>query len=167
MFKKKRIIVNELIPLCICSYEEYNHVDYFYYWDKRKNKLFGQYHELSERDKERLSTDTFGRFIKLPQHIGNSRYKSLIEDLNNASVKEYFNESKCEEEAYYRYRCFIDANGIGISEWYKTELIIIEILINWCKLHNIEYTVKPISPPKDYIYDGRNLNNINWEIPLL
>ena len=75
------------------------------------------------------------------------RYKDLVKELNNPAVTKFFAEARDQEEAHFRYRCFIDWNGLEISEWYKSYL---------------KYKYSKETPPKNYVYDGRDLSNVDW-----
>lgn len=90
------------------------------------------------------------------------RYKDLVKELNNPAVTKFFAEARDQEEAHFRYRCFIDWNGLEISEWYKSYLIVSRILIRWCRENDIKYKYSKETPPKNYVYDGRDLSNVDW-----
>lgn len=57
--------------------------------------------------------------IPFPHFIPESRYKDLMRALNNPQVTEFFNAAKDEEDAYLRYRVFIDRNGLSFTEQYR------------------------------------------------
>lgn len=86
----------------------------------------------------------------------------MVKELNHPEVTRFFEEATSEEEAHFRYRCFIDWNGLELSEWYKDYLTVSRLLINWCRRNDIKYKYKKETPPKNYMYDGRDLTQEKW-----
>lgn len=159
---QKSLNINKHWGKCCISLDELNHKNSFYWLDKRNYNILGNYHCLTDKQKSEIDNDNVNNFIVLPQYLLDSRYKELVRELNNPTVTQFFNEAKNEEEAHFRYRCFIDWNALELSEWYKDYLIVSNILIDWCIKNNIKYKHKLEKPPKNYIYDGRDLSKEKW-----
>lgn len=161
-FTGKKFDINKNWGKCCICLEEVNSKNSFYWLDKKNYKLIGNYNSMSDEQKTAIDNDKENIYIALPQYVNDSRYKELVVELNNSKVTVFFNEAKNEDDAQYRYRCFVDWNGLNFSEWYKNYLKVSKILIDWCKENAINYKHKQESPPKNYIYDGRDLSKINW-----
>lgn len=159
---KRKFDINKHWGKCCCYLEQYDNKNSVYWFDREKYSVIMDYDSLTSEKKEKIDTGCNGRYIRLPQYIGNMRYKELVKELNNAIVTKFFNESIDEDDACYRYRCFIDWNGLEQSEWYKTHLIVKEILIKWCDDNNIEYKYRVEKPPKNYIYNDTDLSKVCW-----
>lgn len=159
---KKTFNINEHWRKCCIYLDELGNKNSFYWLDTKSYKIIGNYHCMSDKQKAEIDSDSSNRFITLPQYLKDSRYKELTKELNDSNVSRFFAEAKSEEEAHFRYRCFVDWNGLAFSECYKNYLTVSRILINWCNKNNIKYSHKHENPPKNYVYDGRNLNNEKW-----
>lgn len=159
---KKKFDINKHWGKCCCYLEQYGSNNSFYWLDKNTYRIIQNCQYMIEKKKSGI--DNNERYILFPQYVSNSRYKEMVKELNNAAVTSFFNKAKDEEDAHFRYRCFIDWNGLEHSEWYKTYLIVLEILIEWCQKNNISYKYKFEKPPQNYIYDGRDLSKVKWYI---
>ncbi len=159
---RKIFNINKHWGKCCISLEELNNKNSLYWLDKRNYNIVGNYYCLTNKQKAEIDCDNSNNFIVLPQYVKDSRYKELLQELNSPTVDCFFDEAKNEEEAHFRYRCFIDWNNLEISEWYKNYLVVSNLLIDWCIKNNIKYTHKPEKPPKNYIYDGRDLKKEKW-----
>lgn len=163
MFKKK-LNINKHWGKCCADIDMLDNKNSFYWLNKKNYKIVGGYLWMSDMQKTEIDNDINNNFLKLPQIVVQAqRYRELIKELNNSNVTKFFSEAKNEEEALYRYRCFIDWNGLELSEWYKSYLIIKDVLINWCNENNIRYLCHYEKPPKNYVYDGRDLSHIKWK----
>jgi len=162
MLTNHRFNINKHWGKFCCTLDEYNDKSCFYWFDKNTYKIIGSYSHLTNEKKKEIDNDNDGRYVVLPQYVSNSRYKELIKELKSLEVTEFFEQATDEENAHYKYRCFIDWNGLEHSEWYKTHLIVREIIMKWCDNNQIRYVYKSVEPPPNYIYDGRTLSDANW-----
>ena len=143
----------------------YNNRNWFEVFDKKSNKVLGTYKFLKKTVQHKIDKDKDNeRYLFFPQWKHESRYINLMKTINNPKVTEFFQNAKDEEDAYLRYRCFMDWNVLNESEWYESCIIEAQILIKWCQENNIEYVFEIIEKPKDYIYDDPNLSQYDWEI---
>lgn len=156
--------INKYWGKVVCGLETYEYKNCRYWYDKSIGGVVGPYKWLTKLQKSKIDKDSGERYVVLPQYISESRYKDLVKELNNAMVTEFFKQATDENDAHFRYRCFRDWNGLNHSEWYRTHLIVRDILFKWCSDNDIKYSYKQETPPPDYIYDGRALNDIQWSI---
>lgn len=162
--KLKRVSIHKNWRKVYFDSSQYNDDNWNVYYFKKKNRFLKAYRFLSDKDKQ-IIKDNPSMFLVVPKYIYDSRYKQMLNDINCDSVRDFFNASKDEEDAYFRYRCFSDWNDILDSESYKVYLICRELLINWCKDNSINYKDKIIPQPVNYIYGGMDLSSIDWYIP--
>lgn len=166
------MIINRLIGLDLkkligkvcCCLETYDSKNWFYWLDKKTYRIIGDYNQLPVSIKNRIDNND-DRYIRLPQYISDERYVDLMNEIDNQKVYDYFNLSEDIEDTYYRYRVFIDVNGVELQEWYKIELSTILLLIQWSEKNNIRYRVSNIKKPYNYFYDNVELKNVDWSIP--
>lgn len=151
--------INKHFGKICCDSEQYKVSDSFCYFDKKSYQIIGFFKPLTAKQKSAIK-DT-KRYIPLPQWISDSRYKELIKELNSEKVTDFFLKAENEEDAYFRYRCFIDWNGLEQSEWYKCYLVARNILENWCIENNITYTNELNEPPANYFYNRESLSD-DW-----
>lgn len=164
ILKYKRFDINKHWGEFNCSLEEFGKEASRYWFDKSTYRVLGLYKWLSKRQKLRIDKDNGQRYVVLPQYVAESRYKDLVKELNNPVVTEFFEQADDEENAHFRYRCFVDWNGLNHSEWYRIHLIVRNIVFKWCSDNNIKYLYREETPPPNYIFDGRDLNDIQWNI---
>ncbi|MCD7796726.1 MAG: hypothetical protein LUG95_03690 [Clostridiales bacterium] len=112
----KKFDINKNWGKCCIGLEEVNNKNSFYWLNKKNYKLIGNYHTMTDEQKLAVDCDNKNIYIALPQYVNDSRYKELVDELNNPKVTVFFNEAKNEDDAHYRYRCFIDWNGLNFSE---------------------------------------------------
>lgn len=80
-------------------------------------------------------------------------------------VTEFFNAAKDEEDVYFRYRVFIDRNGLSFTEQYRLNQDKAITLMKWCNDHDIPYKYRSEA--------SRNISTVRlwwsegeiWQIP--
>lgn len=103
--------------------------------------------------------------IPFPHFIPESRYKDLMRALNNPQVTEFFNAAKDEEDVYFRYRVFIDRNGLSFTEQYRLNQDKAITLMKWCNDHDIPYKYRSEARGTYLQYDYDDLEGEVWQIP--
>lgn len=159
----KTFNINEYWGWICCSLEEYENLGCYYYFNKETYEVSDLFRFLDEAQQAEIN-DNKDRYIPLPQWISDLQYAQLVERLNSPIVTKFFQDAKDEKDLYFRYRCFIDWNGLNLSERYEEFFICKDILIKWCNENGIRYTVvDETEKPYNYAYDN-DLSNIEWFI---
>lgn len=166
ILRKNKLDINKYWKYTLCCLEEYNNKDCFYWFDTASYQMIGQYWSLTDLQKSKIDYDNKNRFVKLFQYINECGYKTLMKRINNTAVNEYFNKAKDSEDAYYRYRCFVDWNCLSEDENYVNYLFLSKKMIMWCEDNNIKYLFKKLPPPENYLYNNpKKMQNCNWLVP--
>ncbi len=161
---ERKFNINKYWRNVVCFPEAYKCKNSYYWYDKSIGGVVGMYCWLTKLQKSKIDQNNGKRFVLLPQYVSEDQYKDLVKELNNPIVTAFFDQAKDEEDAHFRYRCFVDWNVLNHSEWYRTHLIVKDILFKWCNDNDIKYSYKEEPAPPNYIYDGRDLSNIHWNI---
>ena len=85
--------------------------------------------------------------------------------LNNPQVTEFFNAAKDEEDVYFRYRVFIDRNGLSFTEQYRLNQDKAITLMKWCNDHDIPYIYRSEARGTYLQNDYDDLEGEIWQIP--
>ena len=154
----KRLDINKYY--CYCSYsldeQEANQQDYWF--DVKHFKM------IDHRGPCDMYDDN-PDIIPFPHFIPESRYKDLMRALNNPQVTEFFNAAKDEEDVYFRYRVFIDQNGLSFTEQYRLNQDKAITLMKWCNDHDIPYKYRSEARGTYLQYDYDDLEGEIWQIP--
>ena len=160
--------INKYYNRVICDLSEYDNPFCSYWFDTKSYSMMRMYKFLTELQKSKIDSGD-DRFIKLPQLIMESGYTRLSSMINLPAVTDYFNNASDLEDAFYRYRYFIDNNCFIVeSENYELYLSATQMLVDWCIENNINYVFEKQLPPDNYLYqDTEELKTISWNIPML
>lgn len=133
-----------------------------FYWFDKTNYNFIHNKEFSKLNINK--SDIGIRYIKCFQTDRNSLYQYYVKKIDDKRVTDYFNKAINLEDAYIRFRKFIDWNNIDIS--YDRYLENTRLMIKWCIENDIEYTFKKVLPPNDYyIFGNDSYKTRHWQIP--
>lgn len=72
---------------------------------------------------------------------------------------------KDKEDVYFRYRVFIDRNGLSFTEQYRLNQDKAITLMKWCNDHDIPYKYRSEARGTYLQYDYDDLEGEIWQIP--
>lgn len=154
----KRLNINKYYRYCSYSLDAQEANQQHYWFDMKHFKM------IDHRGPCDMYDDN-PDIIPFPHFIPESRYKDLMRALNNPQVTEFFNAAKDEEDVYFRYRVFIDQNGLSFTEQYRLNQDKAITLMKWCNDHDIPYKYRSEARGTYLQYDYDDLEGEIWQIP--
>ena len=154
----KRLNINKYYRYCSYSLDAQEANQQHYWFDMKHFKM------IDHRGPCDMYDDN-PDIIPFPHFIPESRYKDLMRALNNPQVTEFFNAAKDEEDVYFRYRVFIDRNGLSFTEQYRLNQDKAITLMKWCNDHDIPYKYRSEARGTYLQYDYDDLEGEIWQIP--
>lgn len=154
----KRLNINKYYCYCSYSLDEQEANQQHYWFDMKHFKM------IDHRGPCDMYDDN-PDIIPFPHFIPESRYKDLMRALNNPQVTEFFNAAKDKEDVYFRYRVFIDQNGLSFTEQYRLNQDKAITLMKWCNDHDIPYKYRSEARGTYLQYDYDDLAGEIWQIP--
>lgn len=154
----KRLNINKYYCNCSYSLDEQEANQQQYWFDMKHFKM------IDHRGPCDMYDDN-PDIIPFPHFIPESRYKDLMRALNNPQVTEFFNAAKDKEDVYFRYRVFIDRNGLSFTEQYRLNQDKAITLMKWCNDHDIPYKYRSEARGTYLQYDYDDLEGEIWQIP--
>lgn len=154
----KRLNINKYYRYCSYSLDAQEANQQHYWFDMKHFKM------IDHRGPCDMYDDN-PDIIPFPHFIPESRYKDLMRALNNPQVTEFFNAAKDKEDVYFRYRVFIDQNGLSFTEQYRLNQDKAITLMKWCNDHDIPYIYRSEARGTYLQYDYDDLEGEIWQIP--
>ena len=154
----KRLDINKYYRYCSYSLDAQEANQQHYWFDMKHFKM------IDHRGPCDMYDDN-PDIIPFPHFIPESRYKDLMRALNNPQVTEFFNAAKDKEDVYFRYRVFIDRNGLSFTEQYRLNQDKAITLMKWCNDHDIPYKYRSEARGTYLQYDYDDLEGEIWQIP--
>lgn len=154
----KRLNINKYYRYCSYSLDAQEANQQHYWFDMKHFKM------IDHRGPCDMYDDN-PDIIPFPHFIPESRYKDLMRALNNPQVTEFFNAAKDKEDVYFRYRVFIDKNGLSFTEQYRLNQDKAITLMKWCNDHDIPYIYRSEARGTYLQYDYDDLEGEIWQIP--
>ena len=141
LFKGQVLNLNSLCNDVEVDEDEFNRLPNMCFFDKKRSIVYEQLRFQSPL--KRMVIKTFkNRFIPLPQIIGDSRYTELVKELDEAWVTDFFGNAPNDEDAYFRYRVFIEYFDLIEHEELSFEALCLNALISWCEENKIPFRIE-------------------------